>query len=103
MHAGAARHSKSSGSHTGSAAGHSAFDRHSTHLPFVTAQCGALAGQSAFVAHETPRFVVSSQIGFGAAQSAFVRQPRHAPVAPSQSFVSPEHADGFVAHDAWQA
>lgn len=98
-HCGATRHSNSLGSQTGFAAGHSELARHSTHLPFVSEQCGALAGQSAFVAHDTQRFRVSSQSGVGAAQSVFDRQPTHAPLAASQIFASPEHTDGFDAHE----
>jgi hypothetical protein len=61
-------------------------------LPRATAQRGAAAGQSVFVAHATQRFVSASQIGSRPAQSLATLQPTHAPLATSQSLLSPEHA-----------
>jgi hypothetical protein len=76
-----ARQLKSLGSQIGAAVPHSAFDRHSTHLPSLTRQSGALRGQSPFVVHWTHCWVAASQIFAPIGQSLVEAQPMQSPVA----------------------
>jgi hypothetical protein len=67
----------------------SAFEMHCAQRPLAR-HLGADAGQSVGAAHSTHAPVVVLQIARGLAQSVLALQPTQAPVAVSQSFVSPE-------------
>lgn len=78
----------------------SVFDKHCAHRP-VAKHVGAEAGQSLLTAHCTHWAVTALQIASGGEQSVIVLQPRHCPVAVSQSFASPGQACApGAAHDA---